>query len=100
MMIKALEKQIRLELVVEKSTPQYLEGDLIKIRQILTHLVENAIIFTSEGSVEIHVKLTKKEKETAFVEFRIVDTGIGISEASVKHIFDFTEKDFISTSLL
>ncbi len=61
--------------------------DAIKLKQIFTNLIHNAIKFTNEGSVTI----TVSDKKT-YLDIMIVDTGIGISKENLKHIFNkFTQ---------
>ena len=72
--------------------PEIIIGDSIRLSQILSNLISNAIKFTSEGAVTFSVKkiLVKKSKST--MEFIISDTGIGISRDKQAYIFDeFTQ---------
>ncbi|MBL0956546.1 MAG: PAS domain S-box protein [Leptospira sp.] len=67
----------------------YYKGDNLRIRQILTNLIGNAIKFTKEG--KIHLSVTPKENQ---VMFHIHDTGIGIAEDRLEKIFEpFTQAD-------
>lgn len=67
----------------------YYKGDSLRIRQILTNLVGNAIKFTKEGTIRLFVKPSGN-----LVEFHIQDTGIGISEDRLDKIFEpFTQAD-------
>jgi len=64
-------------------------GDKARLTQILVNLVGNAIKFTESGSVTIEVERDSTSDE---VEFRVIDTGIGISDANAKNIFE----DFVT----
>lgn len=70
-----------------------LVGDVGKIRQVLINLINNAIKFTSEGSVILHSNLFEKEGQV-YLEFRVEDTGVGIAQDKVDSIFEsFTQED-------
>jgi len=67
-----------------------LETDFFKLKQILINLISNAAKFTSDGKIELDLEKIDKD----FIEFSLHDTGIGISEDEVEHLFDsFTQAD-------
>jgi signal transduction histidine kinase/CheY-like chemotaxis protein len=68
------------------SNPIY--GDSVRVNQILTNLVGNAIKFTNEGSVSLSYKLLSKTTNNCTIEFTISDTGIGIANNEQHKIFD------------
>jgi CheY-like chemotaxis protein/HPt (histidine-containing phosphotransfer) domain-containing protein/anti-sigma regulatory factor (Ser/Thr protein kinase) len=69
-----------------------------RLRQVLTNLVSNAIKFTSEGEVILKVSLKAETESNATIEFRIIDTGIGISDIAQKKLFQpFTQVDASTT---
>ncbi|KAL1311732.1 hypothetical protein AAFC00_001827 [Neodothiora populina] len=69
-------------------------GDPGRLRQILTNLLTNSIKFTSEGSVQMGVKIREETTDTVTVEFMIQDTGIGIEEEVRKRLFQpFSQAD-------
>lgn len=78
-----------LELVchVAPDTPTVVLGDPIRLRQVLANLVGNAIKFTASGEVMVDVAPVSIDKEHCQIRFRVVDTGIGISEENQKNIF-------------
>ncbi len=94
---KAEEKEISLKLEVGSDVPAMLIGDPVRLSQILNNLVSNAVKFTEQGSVVIQVQLSKggENKENpneAILAFRIKDTGIGIPQDKLSHIFEsFTQ---------
>ena len=70
-------------------------GDSIRIEQILKNLLNNSVKFTSKGSITLSVS----EGDSGFVEFRIVDTGIGVNEDKLEHIFAEFEQEEVNTSI-
>ena len=73
-------------------------GDPVRLRQILTNLVGNAIKFTNQGAVEISVFLQKEIEGQALLSFQIKDTGIGIDLTVQSQIFQpFTQADSTTT---
>lgn len=83
---------------IEPNVPTYLNGDPGRIRQILTNLINNAIKFTFHGQVFVHIKLSKVEGKTLFVNFNIIDSGIGIEHEKIGKMFTrFTQADMSTT---
>lgn len=83
---------------IEPEVPTYLSGDPGRIRQILTNLINNAIKFTFHGQVFIHIKLSKIEGKSHFVNFNIKDSGIGIEQEKISKMFTrFTQADMSTT---
>ncbi|HDR51524.1 MAG TPA: hybrid sensor histidine kinase/response regulator, partial [Mariniphaga anaerophila] len=84
---KADSKNIQMITEIDKKIPDHLLGDPYRLNQILTNLVNNAIKFTEEGSVTLKIELLEKKNDTVKLFFRIIDTGIGISEEGQKKLF-------------
>ncbi|MBL4938814.1 MAG: response regulator [Lutibacter sp.] len=87
MKIKADEKNISLELIIDPSTPKQVIGDSNRLGQILLNLIGNAVKFTNEGSVLIFVKKLSEKNDIAKVTFEIKDTGIGIVSNKINTVF-------------
>ena len=83
-----LNKNVELKADIDTHIPEFLKGDPSKISQILLNLLSNAIKFVDQGSVRLSVHMIRERKETVWLEFIVEDTGIGISERDLKHIFD------------
>lgn len=82
---------------IDPDTPFSLNGDQQHIRQVLINLVNNAIKFTDEGSVNLHVYRKGGSSLKPTICFEVIDTGIGIPEQSLSKIFDdFTQAEINS----
>lgn len=84
----AEEKGLKVNIQMSTSLPTKIIGDSTRLVQILSNLLSNAIKFTSEGSVTLHVRQVHQEHDRAHIEFKIDDTGIGISTNKLSHIFE------------
>ena len=95
---KADSKNIQMITEIDKKIPDHLLGDPYRLNQILTNLVNNAIKFTEEGSVTLKIELLEKKNDTVKLFFRIIDTGIGISEEGQKKLFkEFSQTESSTT---
>lgn len=94
----AFEKGIEFITELDKDSPRYFLGDPFRIRQVMLNLAGNAIKFTSEGHVKLLVNCIEKDREGAILEFMVEDTGIGIKDELLEHIFDrFSQADDSTT---
>ncbi len=94
---RAQDKGLELILDIDISVPQYVQGDPGRLRQILTNLVGNAIKFTSQGHVILHVGL-KLKGGTKSIQFSVIDSGIGISSSKHDILFKkFSQADSSTT---
>jgi signal transduction histidine kinase/ActR/RegA family two-component response regulator len=94
----ALAKGLKLEFRYPEDVPACLVGDEVRIRQVLTNLVGNAIKFTSQGGVFIDVKKTAQSASAATLRVSVRDTGIGITPEKQRVVFEkFTQADLSTT---
>lgn len=86
-------------LEVDPGVPEYLQFDSVRIRQILINLLNNALKFTQEGSVRLHIRsLGQNAKGQSIIRFEVVDTGIGIDQSNREKIFEaFAQEDASTT---
>ena len=96
--LKAHEKNLELICSVRPEVPEYVVGDVTRLRQILVNLLGNAVKFTEHGEVELEVELASQERDELGLHFVVRDTGIGIPKEKQELIFDaFTQVDGSTT---
>ena len=94
---RALEKNLTLRLTLPDDVPAALAGDPTRIRQILLNLVDNAIKFTHVGEVELSARFVSAP-EGIGCQFRVRDSGIGMSEETQSRLFQaFSQADTSTT---
>jgi CheY-like chemotaxis protein len=84
----AQQKNLQLEIQTAPDVPAKLKGDRLRLTQILTNLIGNAIKFTEEGYVRLQINANQLQGEKAELIFVVSDTGIGIPEDKLEHVFD------------
>ncbi len=88
------EKAVEVKLHLDDSITTQVMGDKMFINQILMNLLGNATKFTKTGSITIHLKKGTETKDHVFIQFSIMDTGIGIEDHKIDSIFDtFSQAD-------
>ncbi|MBF0398047.1 MAG: response regulator [Desulfobacterales bacterium] len=98
MTIKAQEKGLEFACLIHHEVPALLKGDPGRLRQILLNLSGNAIKFTEKGGVIIKVNLESETETHAYINFAIIDTGIGISKENQTKLFQsFSQADASTT---
>lgn len=92
---RAKNKNIKFEVEVDSHIPSRLYGDDVRIRQVLTNILTNAVKYTHEGTVWLRVQ-SRETDETATLMFEVEDTGIGIKEEDLPKLsaeFERIEED-------
>jgi signal transduction histidine kinase/CheY-like chemotaxis protein len=96
--IRAEEKGLRLCAGVDRDVPKIAQGDVVRLRQVLTNLIANAVKFTEKGEVRVAVRVEAQESENVTLCFTISDTGIGIPPDKLATIFEsFRQADGSTT---
>lgn len=96
----AHKKDIDISINIKQNLPDSLVGDIMRIKQIATNLISNAIKFTPQGSVEIDVTSEQVNQKHILLKLTVTDTGIGMTDKQQRTIFDaFTQADQSITRL-
>jgi len=96
--VRAQEKGIELLCRVAPEVPEILEGDFVRLRQIILNVVGNAVKFTEHGEVSISAAVQSEVEHSLLLHFVVSDTGIGIAPERQRAIFDaFTQADGSTT---
>jgi signal transduction histidine kinase/CheY-like chemotaxis protein len=85
--VRAQEKGLELILDMREDLPHMMRGDDLRLRQILNNLISNAIKFTSQGRVLVHVQALPRPDETYNLSIQVQDTGIGIHKEDIGKLF-------------
>jgi CheY-like chemotaxis protein len=85
---KANEKNIQIKLMMDQDLPNAIIGDPVRLGQILTNLMSNAVKFTHKGKVTVTASLASNTDDSSTIDFEITDTGIGITPDKIDHIFE------------
>ncbi len=87
-------KNLKLDYEVHASAQHTFTGDPLRIRQIITNIISNAIKFTEKGSVTIRFTVVEENDENLYMHFTCKDTGIGMSDEMKRKLFeDFSQED-------
>ncbi|MCP4370890.1 MAG: PAS domain S-box protein, partial [Deltaproteobacteria bacterium] len=96
--VKSNEKGIGFSIHIPDSIPNFLNGDALRLEQVLLNLTSNAVKFTSEGEVSVIVELAEESEQEAVLQFIISDTGIGMTPEQIGQLFQpFHQADFSIT---
>ena len=91
-------RNIELLLRIDREVPLYFIGDPLRLGQVLTNLVGNALKFTPMGEVVVRVALQEQKDQTACLRFTVADTGIGMGQDQLDKLFqEFTQGDSSTT---
>ncbi|NML57101.1 response regulator [Chryseobacterium cheonjiense] len=80
------EKRLQFNLQIDNELNSTIETDRLRVDQVLRNLLSNALKFTTEGSIDLHIRKDGKKKD--FIVFSVKDTGIGIAEDKQRIIFE------------
>jgi len=87
-------KQLELVSLVYRDTPLSLVGDPLRLKQVLTNLISNAIKFTNEGTIAVRAMVEDDNAERAQLRISVQDTGIGLTDQDLRALFQaFSQAD-------
>lgn len=96
--INAQDKGIEIIFNIDPNIPVNILGDPYRLKQIVTNLFSNAIKFTEKGEIELIVKIIEENEDNIKLQFKVRDTGIGISKEQQKKLFkSFSQADSSTT---
>lgn len=96
--IHANEKSIDLLTFVDADIPEFVSGDYVRLKQVITNLVNNAIKFTSQGEVFVSAEYVGMHAKKHEILFKVKDSGIGIAKKDQKKLFQsFSQVDTSTT---
>ncbi len=85
--VRADEKNLDFNIIVEPNTPTSLIGDSLRIQQILSNLLGNAIKFTAKGHIVLNIGLIQRQESRGRFSFSVIDSGIGIAKEDLDKLF-------------
>ncbi|TGN39983.1 response regulator [Marinobacter confluentis] len=85
---RAREKGLALELRIDENLPWAMEGDPVRLRQVLLNLTSNAIKFTDSGHVLISIEVLGRRENTVRLRMSVEDTGVGINPEDVELVYE------------
>ena len=95
---KAHEKGLEIVFSVDKAVPTYLMGDPLRLGQVLTNLVNNAVKFTEKGEVIVSIENIEESQESVTLRFEVRDSGIGLTQEQMDRLFkSFSQADTTTT---
>jgi osomolarity two-component system, sensor histidine kinase NIK1 len=103
LVVRASQNNLDLTLDIDSNIPDHLIGDSLRLRQVITNLVGNAVKFTPskvsrKGHVNVSTRLLDVKDGSVTLEFCVTDTGIGIAKDKLNMIFDtFCQADGSTT---
>jgi PAS domain S-box-containing protein len=87
-------KGLTLDIKLDNDLPESIHADSLRIGQVLSNLLSNAMKFTSTGRIEVAVKPEPNEQDELILRFTITDSGIGLSDKAIDRLFTaFTQAD-------
>lgn len=85
--VRAKEKGLEFHIDVDQTMPSQLFGDEVRIKQILINVLNNAVKYTSEGSVTLSIQCKRLENSRVQISYSVTDTGMGIKKENIPFLF-------------
>ncbi len=95
---KAGAKELELVFDIAQNVPTYLNGDSLRLGQILINYANNAVKFTEQGEIVIAAKVLEETEHDVFLHFGVRDTGIGLTKEQIDKLFQSFQQADTSTS--
>ncbi|MCB1309303.1 MAG: response regulator, partial [Leptospiraceae bacterium] len=96
--LKAQEKGLEMAFFTDPEVPEKLNGDPLRLGQVLLNLLSNAIKFTEKGTVTASIRVVEESGDTVRLKFKVRDTGIGLTEEQQTLLFNsFSQADTSTT---
>ena len=86
--IRAKDKNLTISFTVDETLPNTLYGDDVRVKQVVTNLLTNAVKYTQKGGVKLHAAYEREEKDGIVLIISVEDTGIGIKEEDMGKLFE------------
>jgi diguanylate cyclase (GGDEF)-like protein len=91
---QAQQKGLELGYLLGPEVPDRVKGDSLRLRQILINLIGNAVKFTEQGEVAVRISCTADSVQAYGLRFEVSDTGIGMDQDAIQHVFEsFAQAD-------
>lgn len=90
--LKRKDKGLALELEIDETAPNRLYGDELRVKQVLTNVLNNAVKYTEQGTITLRLSWHEKEESIVELVFQIEDTGVGIRREDIKKLFEPYER--------
>ncbi len=85
--IRAHQKELEFKVNIDREIPSMLYGDEVRIKQVITNILTNAVKYTREGSVTLSAKGERTAADTVLLRISVADTGIGIRKENLENLF-------------
>jgi PAS domain S-box-containing protein len=95
---KIFDKGLELLFLVDEQVPRHLNGDPLRLGQVLLNLLANAAKFTELGQILLHIRCLERQGQRVRLGFEVSDTGIGISASQLANLFQPFEQAEIATA--
>ncbi|MCR4740396.1 MAG: response regulator, partial [Lachnospiraceae bacterium] len=86
--LKANDKGLKFNVSIDPKVPSVLYGDEVRLKQIMINLLNNAVKYTQEGSIDLYVESDETNDKTTVLSISISDTGMGIKKEAIPYLFD------------
>jgi signal transduction histidine kinase len=80
---RASEKGLELRVSIDPDVPTVLYGDEVRIKQVIVNLLNNAVKYTKEGFIDLHVESSALEEDKVLLSISVADTGMGIKKEAL-----------------